>query len=225
MNAGGDKRFLAVLGGALVVAYAALAHYTSQRPNNAHWAVLLAVLPPAAIGFGMLRSAVGGLIPWFYAAAAAILAVAVWPTLQQHVGGVYFAQHVGVNAALGLFFGRTLFAGREPLCTHFASLAHDQISPRLARYTRQVTVAWTLFFAVVAGTSALLFAFAPIEAWSVFANLLTWPLVGAMFVAEGAVRRCLLPPEERLGLLATIATYRKSMAMRSPRSGKTPSAS
>jgi uncharacterized membrane protein len=211
-----------LLAGALVVAYAALAHYTSLLPNNAHWAVLLAVLPPAVIGFGMLRSAVGGLIPWFYAASALILAAAVWPTLQQNVAAVYFAQHVGMNSAFCLFFGHTLLGDREPLCTHFASLAHDHISPRLARYTRQVTVAWTAFFAIVATTSVLLFCFAPMEAWSLFANLLTLPLVGAMFVVEGAVRRFKLPPEERLGILATIAAYRKSMAMRS---SKTPSAS
>ncbi|MBI2307312.1 MAG: hypothetical protein HYU78_08415 [Rhodocyclales bacterium] len=223
MNGGGHHPFVLLLAGGLAVAYAVVAHYTSQLPDAAHWAVLLAVLPPAAIGFGMLRSAAPGILGWLVAAAVVALAAAVWPLLQQHLGGVYFAQHAGVNGALGLFFGRTLLAGREPLCTHFASLAHDHVSPRLARYTRQVTVAWTLFFALMVATSVLLFAFASIETWSVFANLLTWPLVGAMFVVEGGVRRLLLPPEERLGLLATIATYRKSMAMRTPRSGKTPS--
>lgn len=221
---GSQHPFALLLAGGLVVAYAVLAHYTSLMPDGAHWAVLLAVLPPAAIGFGMLRSALPGALSWLAAGAAVALAAAVWPTLQHNIGGVYFAQHVGVNAALGLFFGRTLLGGREPLCTHFASLAHAQMSPRLLRYTRQVTVAWTLFFVAMVTASVLLFAFAPIEAWSVFANLLTWPLVGAMFVVEGAVRRLRLPPEERLGLLATIATYRQSMAMRSTRRGKTPSA-
>lgn len=222
MNDGRRHPFVVLLGGGLVVAYAVLAHYTSLLPNNAHWAVLLAVAPPAVIGFGMLRSAVGGLIPWFYAAAAAMVAAAVWPTLQENVAAVYFAQHVGINSALGLFFGQSLLRGREPLCTHFASLAHERVSPRLARYTRQVTVAWTAFFAVVVATSVALFCFAPMAVWSAFANLLTWPLVGAMFVVEGLFRRFRLPPEERLGILASVAAYRKSMAMRS---GKTPSAS
>lgn len=225
MNEGRRHPFALLLGAGLVVAYAALAHYTSLLPNNAHWAVLLAVAPPAAIGFGMLRSAVGGLIPWFYAASAAILAAAVWPTLQENVAAVYFAQHVGMNGALGLFFGQSLLRGREPLCTHFASLAHERVSPRLARYTRQVTVAWTAFFAAVAATSVLLFCFAPMAVWSAFANLLTWPLVGAMFVVEGLVRRFRLPPEERLGILASIAAYRKSMALRAARGGKTTSVS
>lgn len=215
MSDGRRNPLILLLGGGLAVAYAAFAHYTSQMPHNAHWAVLLAVLPPAVIGFSMLRGAVGGMIPWFYAAAAVLLIAAVWPALQQNVAAVYFAQHVGVNGVLGLFFGQSLLRGREPLCTHFASLAHECVSPRLARYTRQVTVAWTLFFLCMIATSALLFAFAPTAVWSVFANLLTLPLVGAMFVVEGAVRRIKLPPEERLGILATIGVYRKSMAMRS----------
>lgn len=214
---------LVLLAGGLAVAYAALAHYTSLEPHNAHWAVLLAVAPPLAIGFGMLRGAVGGPIPWFYAAAAVILAAAVWPTLQQNVAAVYFAQHLGINSALGLFFGQTLLQGRQPLCTHLAGLAHGEISPRLARYTRQVTLAWTVFFSAVAVASAALFAFAPREVWSAFANLLTMPLVGAMFVVEGIVRRFRLPPEERLGLLATIAVYRRSMAARGDKASSPPS--
>lgn len=222
MNGGSQHPLALLVAGGLIVAYAALAHYTSLMPNAAHWAVVLAVLPPAVIGFGMLRSALGGVLPWLLAAAAVALAVVVWPTLQQNVAGVYFAQHVGMNSALGLFFGHTLIGGREPLCTHFASLAHPQLSPRLLRYTRQVTVAWTAFFAVVASTSVLLFCLAPMTVWSVFANLLTLPLVAAMFVVEGAIRRVKLPPEERLGIVATIAAYRRSMALRS---GKTPSAS
>lgn len=225
MSDGRRHPFVLLLGAGLVVAYAALAHYTSLLENNAHWAVLLAVAPPAVIGFGMLRSAVGGLIPWFYAASATILAAAVWPTLQQNVAAVYFAQHVGMNGALGLFFGQSLLRGREPLCTHFAGLAHTHISPRLARYTRQVTVAWTAFFAAVVTTSVLLFWLAPMAVWSAFANLLTWPLVGAMFVVEGLVRRFRLPPEERLGILASFAAYRKSMALRAARGNKTPSVS
>ena len=80
-----------------------------------------------------------------------------------------------------------------------------------------------LFFVGMVTVSALLFAFAPMTAWSLFANLLTLPLVGAMFVAEGAVRRLKLPPEERLGILATIAAYRQAMALRAAR-GKSPSA-
>lgn len=218
MNGSGPARphplFLLLAGGG-VVAYAALAHYTSLMPDAAHWAVLLAVVPPAVIAFGMLRSAVAGILPWLFALLVAAVATAAWPTLQQHVGSVYFAQHIGMNSAFCLFFGHTLLAGREPLCTHFAGFAHAHLSPRLIRYTRQATIAWTAFFALIAISSVLLFCFAPMAVWSLFANVLTLPLVGLMFVAEGIARRLLLPPDERLGILATIAAYRKAMAVRS----------
>jgi uncharacterized membrane protein len=45
----------------------------------------------------------------------------------------------------------------------------------------------------VAAASALLFALAPLGVWSLFANLLTLPLVAAMFVAEFLVRMRVCP--------------------------------
>jgi uncharacterized membrane protein len=81
------------------------------------------------------------------------------------------------------------------------------MSPALARYTRGVTLAWTIFFGAVATVSVALFFLAPRPLWSAFANLLTLPLVGAMFAAEYAVRVRVLPPEERGGLADAARAY------------------
>lgn len=214
MNPGSNNLITGLLAGGLIVAYAALAHYTSTLPEAGHWAVLLAVVPSIVIGFGLLRSIVGNGPTWILTIVAAGLAFWAWPRLQQNVSSVYFLQHVGMNVALGLFFGRTLINGREPLCTHFASLVHERMSPELIRYSGQITAAWTLFFFSMAAVSALLYFLAPTEAWSIFANLLSLPLVVSMFVGDAIARRFTLPPEDRLGLSSTIAAYRKSMAMR-----------
>ena len=56
--------------------------------------------------------------------------------------------------------------------------------------------------------------FAPIAVWSVFANLLTWPLVGLMFLAEYLVRCRVLPPEDRGGIFAAIGAYRENSQLR-----------
>jgi uncharacterized membrane protein len=98
------------------------------------------------------------------------------------------------------------------MCTDLARLVHGELSPALTRYTRQVTVAWTLFFALVAGTSVLLFAFAPIAVWSTFANLLTPPLVALMFAGEYAVRVRVLPPEDRSNVLDAVRAYWRNTA-------------
>lgn len=119
-----------------------------------------------------------------------------------------FAQHFGFNAFMAFVFGRTLRAGRVPLVTRLAALVHERMTPVLAAYTRQVTVAWTLFFLACAVLSALLFAFAPIDRWSIFANILPVPLVALMFVAEYEVRKRVLPPEDIVGILETFRAFR-----------------
>ncbi|HJW01973.1 MAG TPA: hypothetical protein VJ548_01730 [Azospira sp.] len=204
-----------ILVGAVVLIYALLAHYTSATPEGGQaWAVALALAPLLLIGLGLARQ--GG--PWVLGlslvAAVPLLAWA-WPRLLQHVGGIYLIQNVGINASLGLYFGRTLAAGQEPLCTTFAAMINPQVTPAVRRYTRQVTAAWTIFFGSVVTISCLLYVFAPIAVWSVFANLLTWPLVGLMFLAEYLVRCRVLPPEDRGGIFAAIGAYRENSKQRS----------
>ena len=57
--------------------------------------------------------------------------------------------------AHALFFGRTLFGGRVPLCTHFARMVRGELDPRVEHYTRQVTLAWTVYFVVIAAFGAV----------------------------------------------------------------------
>lgn len=201
--------------GALLLGYALLAHYTSAESGaGGSWAVALAVAPLILIGFGIARR--GGIVGMlaFGAATVALLAWA-WPRLLNHVDGVYLIQHVGINGSLGLLFGSTLLRGREPLCTTFAGLMQPSVSPALARYTRQVTAAWTIFFVVVITTSLLLYAFAPVAVWSLFANILTGPLVATMFVCEYLLRFVVLAPEDRGGnIFAAIDAYKETMRRR-----------
>jgi len=63
---------------------------------------------------------------------------------------------VGLQLILLMTFGRTLLAGRQPLCTRFAQAAHTPLTPQHELYARRVTVAWTLFFAAMALISTLL---------------------------------------------------------------------
>ena len=49
---------------------------------------------------------------------------------------------------------------------------------------RRLTTAWCVFFIAQLVVSALLLAFASLEAWSLFVNLLNLPLVAAMFVGD-----------------------------------------
>src|SRR5215475_12621588 len=92
--------------------------------------------------------------------------------------------HWSIYASLLLAFGLTLRPGREPLITSMARRLHGEVEGELAAYTRGVTVAWTIFFAVQLILSITLFCFAPLVVWSFFVNILDIPLVIAMFTAE-----------------------------------------
>jgi hypothetical protein len=107
--------------------------------------------------------------------------------------------HWGIYISLLVTFGLTLRPGHEALITAMARRMHGdgqgRIAPRLAAYTRRVTLAWCGFFAVQLGISVSLFCFAPLVVWSFFVNILDIPLVAAMFAAEYWVRlRCLDDP-------------------------------
>ena len=92
--------------------------------------------------------------------------------------------HAAINATLLWMFGRTLTAGREPLITGFARRVHGTLPPHIERYTRQVTLAWCVFFAAQIAVSAILLAVDSLDHWSLFVNVLSLPLIAVLFVGE-----------------------------------------
>jgi uncharacterized membrane protein len=197
-----------IFAGVLALAYALFAHYASAMADIGAWAILLAAAPVLVIGIGFARENRWGLLALGALLAGFGVLAWLWPTLHNPAAWLYFLQHFGVYGALALIFDRTLTGGRQPLITVLAAFVHDVMSPELNRYTRQVTMAWTLFFAACSGTSAGLFFFGPIEAWSVFANILSLPLTGLMFLIENEVRKRILPKRDLVGLKATVRAFR-----------------
>jgi uncharacterized membrane protein len=190
--------------GAGAVAYAVLAHLSNSVPGNAALGALLAIAPLWLAALLLALRARRRTLPLLGCAFAALVIGVGWRDLEGHYSLVYLVQQAGTYAALALVFGRTLADGREPLCAHFAALVHGPLAPEVARYTRRVTQAWTVFFAVMAAALLVLFVAVPLPAWSAFANFCTLPLVGAMFAAEYAVRRRVLPNLEHRGLGVTL---------------------
>jgi uncharacterized membrane protein len=147
---------------------------------------------------------------WAMAAMAAVLGLLAlaWAPLERNVNWLYFLQHVGSNLFLAWFFGQSLARERVPMCTRFAMAAHgDQISSAVRVYSRQVTWVWTGFFLAISALSTLLFLFASIQAWSVFANFLSMPLVGVLFVVEYLVRLRVLPETHHGRFIDSLTAY------------------
>ncbi|MFT3814504.1 MAG: hypothetical protein QM740_14175 [Acidovorax sp.] len=184
---------------ALLLLWAVSAHLASAGvgPIALHMAVAVVPLWFAALLLALQT-------PWPWAAgglltgACALALMLAWPWLSGHIVWLYYLQHLGAHLALAAWFARSLRAGREPVVSAMARMISvHPLSERKRRYTRGVTLAWALFLAGNALVSTLLFAWAPVEVWSIHANLLTGPLIAAFFGLEMLVRRWVLPPEER----------------------------
>lgn len=140
-------------------------------------------------------------VTWFIAAELGLrLALAISATLmllgvaavqivgQPHPAIIFGMPHLVTNSFLVWFFARTLKSPREPLVTALARRVHGSLAPELEIYTRRVTLAWSLFFALQIAGSIVLFFFASLEAWSTFVNILNSPLIVLMFLCEYTYR-------------------------------------
>ena len=190
--------------GLLALGYALLAHLSTLQGGHGTLGAVLAIGPVLAIAALLAwRSThrVLGLAVW-------VLALAYigmhWYELKARFALVYLMQQVGFYCLLGWTFGRTLAPGLTPLCTQMALRVHGALSAEALRYTRQVTLAWTLFFAGIVFALIAAFIIAPLRAWSAFANFGVPALLVLMFLIEHKVRRHALPGMSHASIIATI---------------------
>jgi uncharacterized membrane protein len=189
------------------IAYSATSHYSNLNPQARDLAVALALAPMLTLSAVLLWRWSGAGFALASAGAVTLLLWACWPLLLQNFSIVYLAQQAGFYSMMAFTFARTLRTGRIPLCTQFADRVHGPLSPLELRYTRNVTIAWAAFFLANLAATFLLFEFAPLRVWSLFANFISLPLILLMFVAEYAVRRRVLPQVQSNGLIATLRVY------------------
>ena len=125
-------------------------------------------------------------------------------------------------ALAAALFGASLRRGREPLVARFVRISEGAAAltdTATVRYTRTVTVGWTLLLAVLAAIALLLAMLAepggllamagvtspwplPQAWWSLWSNAIAYAVLGIAFVLEYALRRRLLPQTPRRGFVA-----------------------
>lgn len=192
---------------AFVAAYAGLSHYSNSVAKTHDLGVGLALGPVLAVSLGLIWRWTHLGVALLVAAGAAVLLRHYWPVLEKNFAVVYLLQEGGFYSLMAASFGQSLLGGRVALCTQLADKVHGPLTPQELRYTRRVTAAWALFFISITVATVGLFLFAPLRAWSLFANFCVLPLIGLMFVAEYAVRRRVLPQTPRRGVLAAVRVY------------------
>jgi uncharacterized membrane protein len=189
--------------------YALLSHVLMVVAADRPWAVLV-LLGPLLLGVSALALQQRHLPSLL---ACMMAACGLWAYVSAHEGlhrieHLYVLQHAGIHFALGFVFATTLRHGGTPLISAFALRVHRTVTPELLRYTRQVTWAWSLYFAAMVALSLALFVAAPWWWWSVFANLVTPVAAISLFVGEYLLRYRLHPEFERITLAQALQAYR-----------------
>ncbi len=192
---------------AFAVAYAGLSHYGNSAAKTHDLGVSLALGPVLTVGLLLLWRGTHLWVALLGAAAAAVLLRHYWPVLEKNFSVVYLLQEGGFYSLMAASFGVSLMGRRVALCTQLADRVHGPLTAQEVLYTRRVTAAWALFFMLITAATVILFVFAPLRIWSLFANFCVLPLIGLMFVAEYAVRRRALPQVPRRGILAAVRVY------------------
>lgn len=159
-------------------------------PLALHAAVLhgnpwLVALISAAIAANFILLAARKALPWWLIAAAGVAALAAGLMDRQIAARLAFLPPILIYVFLCWAFARTLVPGREPLVTRIARLVRDGELPEpLVVHTRRVTWLWAVSLALMAAVSAVLARFAEPATWSFFTNILSYALLGALFVLE-----------------------------------------
>jgi uncharacterized membrane protein len=193
---------------ASILTYALLEHHANTTAGAASLGAGLAVAPLLIAAALLARRT-----PWprisvlLTSLLAGALLVESWTRIEHSFPLMFMLQESGVYLMLAVGFGRSLLSGQTPLCTRWATMVHGPLTAPVERYTRQVTLAWTVFFVAISLTGALLYAFAPLRLWSIFSNFLTLPLAALMFAIEYELRRHRLPWMQRASLVDTARAY------------------
>jgi uncharacterized membrane protein len=188
---------------AAVLGYAALSQYSSWASNSKGLGTALSIGPVLLIGAALLWRWTQPLIALLATAFSCAVIYHDWALLERNYEWADLLQQCALYALVSLSFARTLFADRVPLCTQLSVQMHGALLPVELAYTRRATIAWAVFYLVIAATILILFFVASQGVWSAFVNFATFGLITMACLADHALRRRVLPRRPG-GLLAML---------------------
>jgi len=115
------------------------------------------------------------------------LAVAIGDALAFDATLALRAYPVLVNAMLLGVFAHSLTSGM-PVIERLARLRQRDLPIEGVRYTRQVTKLWCAFFVVNGSIAAVLAVFGSWQSWTLYNGLISYLLIGALFLGEWCFR-------------------------------------
>ena len=200
---------LAALRLLLAIAYPLLAHWASVDGSG-----IIALLALADLAVIVLLLPLAERRGWAWMLLA-LIGLGLWALHGSNVPALLLlAPPVVFTGLLSWWFGRSLRPGKVPLISRIVSglegCAPAELKPELKHYTRRLTAFWAGLLALLALTNGVLALVAvpdgllvrlghpPLltvsqDAWSWFANLLNYGIVGGFFLAEYLYRKRRFP--------------------------------
>lgn len=188
----------------LIIGYAALSHYSASEPDAKGLGAVLSVAPVALIGVILVWRWTRPLLALLTAIVLCAGLYLYWPVVKNNYEWADLVQQCGAYALVAASFARSLFANRVPLCTQMANKMHGSLAPVEIAYMRRATIAWALFYALIATAILILFFAVSPRGWSFFVNFATFGLIVVMGIVDHAIRHRLLPRHRGGGILAAI---------------------
>ena len=133
-----------------------------------------------------------------------------------------------INFGLMTLFGLTLRRGSMPLVERLMRMEYSgaELPAALVRYARNLTRVWVGYFASIFLISLALAVSAPLELWSLFANVLSYLFAIILFFAQYAWRALryrqygLFMPWDTLRCIARVAPHDRAQLLFYGRSGQ-----
>ncbi|MFI4890878.1 MAG: hypothetical protein ACHQIL_10140 [Steroidobacterales bacterium] len=198
-----SRRQIAIAAG-LIIAYAALSHYSNASPDARGLGAGLSLGPLLLIALFLVWRSLPRVIALLVTAGTGALLVIYWPAIERHYEWADLAQQCGVYALIAAGFARSLLAGHTPTCTQIGHRLHGELGPTEISYLRGATVAWAAFYALLAVAILVLYFLVPLGAWSMFVNFASFGLIALMALVDHAIRRRLLPRRSSGGILTAL---------------------
>ena len=192
----------------VLVAYCIALHLLIAEQAMPRVALALALVP---LVFACVSLCAKSRRFWLLPVVAIVAGLILWrfgDALASRVDRVVYLENFAFNLLLALVFATTLRPGREALVTKLARVVRGGNMPAaIVPYTRAVTAAWAIYFVAITAISTVLFFTQSREAWSLFVNVLVWPLTATMFVIEYAVRVRVLRDVDHVSVWATMRAF------------------
>ena len=192
---------------AIFVGYAGLSYYSDSMPGALNLATSLSLGPVVLIGACLAWRWTRPLAALVICAASGALLYRYWAVVRSNYQWSNLIQQFAVYGLAALAFARSLQGSQVPLCTQLDERLRGPLTAAEVAYTRRATAAWAAFYALLALAIVVLFFAAPGRVWSLFVNVVTFGLIGLMFLVEHTIRSKVLPHRRGGGTLTALRRF------------------